>query len=167
MFVHDHSAEAIGIHLVDDEGFDAWRPSQPSATHTWLSTCLFRPERGKVAENRIESPVSECCHVFSDDESWSQNANGLEVVFPETRTLPRNASSFSSIADVLAVESSREHVDAWNCCKIERRNIIINLGIGPMLSEDGLGVFVILDKPAGPESSCSFEAEFDPSDAAE
>ena len=36
-------------------------------------TVPFRiiPERGKVAENGVESPSSECCHVLSDDEPGS------------------------------------------------------------------------------------------------
>lgn len=49
MFIHDHSPEAIAIHLIDEEGFDAWRAGQPESTRTWLANCQFRPERNKVA----------------------------------------------------------------------------------------------------------------------
>ena len=49
MFIHDHSIESIPIHLVYEDSFDTWRAAQPAATHTWLSTCLFRAERNKLA----------------------------------------------------------------------------------------------------------------------
>ena len=49
MFIHDHSPEAIAIHLVDEEGFEAWRASLSDADRTWLATSLFRPERNRLA----------------------------------------------------------------------------------------------------------------------
>jgi hypothetical protein len=125
------------------------------------------PDRGKVAQNGIESPSSERCNVLSDNESRSQYANGSTVIFPEARAMPRDASALSSIADVLAGESTGEYVDARNCSKIDCRNVVINRGVGPTLAQDRLSVFVALDKPDGVESRGSFEAEFDATDAAE
>ena len=62
MFVHDHSPEAIAVHLVDEEGFDEWRAGQPETARAWLTNCLFRPDRNKMAlapnnEGAVQSVV--------------------------------------------------------------------------------------------------------------
>jgi leucyl aminopeptidase len=49
MFTRESASDSIAIHLVDEEGYDAWRLAQPAETQTWLSTCLFRAERNRVA----------------------------------------------------------------------------------------------------------------------
>lgn len=49
MFTRDPAPDSIAICLVDEEGFDTWRASQPSNTRLWLAQCLFRPERNKLA----------------------------------------------------------------------------------------------------------------------
>ena len=122
-------------------------------------TMPFRiiPERGKVCKDNIESSISECCHVLSEHDTGSKNPNRSQVMLPEARTTPRDTNSLSSIADVLTGESPCEHVDRRNCCKIERRNVVINLGVGPVLSEDCLGVWVALDEPGSLEAPRSFK----------
>ncbi|HYM34363.1 MAG TPA: leucyl aminopeptidase family protein [Steroidobacteraceae bacterium] len=90
MFIHDHSVEAIGIHLIDEEGFDAWRAAQPGATHTWLTTCLFRPERNKVAlipdgDGKLQSVVVGLGKASIASEAMFWNAAGLPERLPDGR----------------------------------------------------------------------------------
>jgi len=49
MFIHDHSPEAVPLHLVDEDSFEAWRAGLSEHARTWLANCLFRPERNKLA----------------------------------------------------------------------------------------------------------------------
>jgi leucyl aminopeptidase len=49
MFAHEPSGDAVAVHLLFDEDYDAWRTAQPQATQTWLAQTLFRPERHRLA----------------------------------------------------------------------------------------------------------------------
>jgi leucyl aminopeptidase len=48
MFTRQSASDSIAIHLVDEEGCDAWRLTQPEETQAWLVTCLFRAERNRL-----------------------------------------------------------------------------------------------------------------------
>src|SRR5690349_7495202 len=49
MFAHEPPGNAVAVHLLFDEDYDAWRTTQPQATQTWLAQTLFRPERHRLA----------------------------------------------------------------------------------------------------------------------
>jgi leucyl aminopeptidase len=49
MFTHESASDSVAIHLIDEEGYDAWRLTQPATIQNWLATSLFRPERGRLA----------------------------------------------------------------------------------------------------------------------
>ncbi|MBC7983111.1 MAG: leucyl aminopeptidase family protein, partial [Candidatus Obscuribacterales bacterium] len=62
MFVRDHTAASIPIHLLFEEDYDAWRALQSVAAQNWLAQTLFRPERHKLGlipdtQGKLQSAV--------------------------------------------------------------------------------------------------------------
>jgi leucyl aminopeptidase len=49
MFAEDRSSNAIAIHLISEEGLDAWRAAQPLPIREWLAACSFRADRNQLA----------------------------------------------------------------------------------------------------------------------
>src|SRR5882724_9361823 len=49
MFARDHSNDSVAIHLVEEADFESWCAAQSTSTRAWLTACLFRPERNRLA----------------------------------------------------------------------------------------------------------------------
>jgi len=45
----DHSTPALPLHLLDRDGYGAWRAAQPAAAAAWLDAQGFQPAPGSVA----------------------------------------------------------------------------------------------------------------------
>jgi hypothetical protein len=69
------------------------------------------PALGQVAENNVNSPSKECCHVLHEDVARSNQANEPDVLGPQPRSLPADPGTLAGVADVLAGESSGPDVE--------------------------------------------------------
>jgi leucyl aminopeptidase len=103
MFIHDHSTEAVAIHLVDEEGFDSWRASQSNATHAWLATSQFRPERNKLVllpgnDGRLQAALAGLGKRNAQRDALFWVAAGLPERLPDGRFYVVSALDPVSIA---------------------------------------------------------------------
>ncbi len=101
MFIHDHSAASIAIHLVDEEGFDVWRVGQSVVADSWLTTNLFRPERNKIAlipthDGKLLSAVAGLGKQGLAPNSIFWIAAGLPERLPDGRYFIANKLSSAS-----------------------------------------------------------------------
>ena len=104
------------------------------------------PERGKRSEYRWKPPVNKRWDVLHDDVSGSNHANDSMVFPPKTRPLAVEARALACQADILAGESSNEHVwpfGAFASFRVEGSHVWENRDMGPVLVED-LGAEIIL-----------------------
>jgi hypothetical protein len=156
-------SEAVGVGQ-DEESV----PSVGSANGSRWDTIPLRiiPERGQVPENAVESVVSECGHVFHEDEAGSNFANDAGKVRPEARPRPFDARLPASVADVLAGEPATDEVGAsW--LGVEVSDIWGAGDSRPMACKDSPGVGVGFTLPNGVPEPGLFQAEFEAADAAE
>jgi hypothetical protein len=85
------------------------------------------PQRGQVPENNAEPPRSENWRVFHERVSRSNLANDAGHFSPQSGALSGDSGAFAGCADVLARESSRNHVNnASPWPSVKGANIIPN-----------------------------------------
>jgi hypothetical protein len=70
----------------------------------------IEPHRGQVPEDSVETPGSESCDVFHEDEAGSYLAHDPSEVRPEARPLPVDALALPGVADVLAGEAASDEI---------------------------------------------------------
>jgi hypothetical protein len=131
-------------------------------------TMPFRviPDRGKITQDPIEPSLGEHGDIFKERDARSTSANGTDAILPEARTIPRQASSSTSLADVLTRESPGDDVDSWKQRKIDIRNIAKNLGIGKSLTENTSRIHITFNRPHRAEPG-SVQPELKTADARE
>lgn len=126
------------------------------------------PETFQVSEHIVECQRDDPSNILANDPSGSCECNNFAHRRPEV-TVVSLCSLFSSVAEGLAGEAATDEIDSskptQSAC-VKRTNVIEAGNTWPMLSEDGLAVFVSLAEGNGPHS-CSLESEAESTNAAE
>jgi hypothetical protein len=101
------------------------------------------PDSGQVSENRSHPSIKQRCDVLHDDVSGSKFANEAREGRPQTGSFSPNSSASTSMADVLAWESTAYDIarDA-----AEGSDISMDRDCWPVPPEDGLAVLIVLDE---------------------
>ena len=133
-----------------------------------------RPERSitdapKASQNDVQAAsADEAGDVFDEDISGSESCDCTPEFKPQSGTIALlNSLAFAGSADVLAGESTGEHIRAGDFRPVHFSDIAVDGDSWPMLSEDGAAERVALAEPDGAEASGPFEAEVDAADAGE
>jgi hypothetical protein len=77
----DFESPMVGVGKNEDPSAEVW------GTHGGRGNnrpFRIEPERGQVAEDTVESSNKESCDVLHDDVSGSKNANGADVLSPQS-----------------------------------------------------------------------------------
>jgi hypothetical protein len=75
------------------------------------SPSRIKPQDGQVCENCAHPSTQQRCDVLHEDESGSNLANDSGHLSPEAGALAFNSSLVPGVADVLAREASRHHIN--------------------------------------------------------
>lgn len=108
----------------------------------------IKPDLGQRPENNVQPPSKQRCHVLQHNDSRSElsnHANGLEK---QSASLTRKSCPKSGVGNILAGEAAADDIDSpfafgwW-----KGSNVVPSSGVGPMLGENSLAVFVDFDLP--------------------
>jgi hypothetical protein len=137
--------------------------NEHSSSHVWSAHGTRRynrplrviPDFGQVSENRSHPSIKQRCDVFHDDVSGSYEANEAREGRPQTGSFSPNSSASTSMADVLAWETTADDVarDPLKGCDVS-----MDRDCWPVPPEDGLAVRIVLDELDGSHSG-SLESE--------
>jgi hypothetical protein len=92
----------------DEDALALMRSSGIVRSHT--TPLRIEPHRGQVTEDDIESPNSERCDVFHEDELRSHLANDASEVSPEAGPVSFDSFPLAGVADVLTGESASDAI---------------------------------------------------------
>lgn len=107
------------------------------------------PERGKVGDDGVEPPRSQGGDVLDDDVGRSALDDDPPELSPQARALSSEARTLASKADILAWESTTEHVALWEVGCSHMKYIRELRNVRPMAREGGTAEFLLLDLKHG------------------
>jgi hypothetical protein len=85
----------------------------------------IEPQRGQVTEDDVESPNSERCDVFHEDELGSHLANDASEVSPESAAVSLDSFPLAGVGDVLTGESASDAIhEATPRSAVEGGNVV-------------------------------------------
>lgn len=101
-FASDRS-EAVPLHVVSADSYDAWLKAQPEATCQWLETCEFKPSIGKVALVPDTKGGFGCAVVgFGDAKARKRGRFALAAAVP---SLPAQVFALAETPDGFETEN--------------------------------------------------------------
>lgn len=102
-------------------------------------------EPSEVADNTVQPSRKKGRNVFDDDEARPDFLDDARVFAPETGTLAVDAGSFTGVGNVLAGESTTEHVNRRKTSRIA--DVTEPFGLGPMSLKNAPAKRVDFDLP--------------------
>lgn len=161
---------ALGVGSNEEEAFAAVWGAEVGCSKA-SPPCVV-PRFGQVTLDDPEPSSNESADVLHNDDSGSKCANGSKELEPKAAAgADSNASTETSVADVLARETAGEDSDGLHVGPVDALDVSV-VGDVPVAFEDlvaGLlaAVRVVLGLPGGAQAGSAFQAEVEASAAGE
>jgi hypothetical protein len=129
------------------------------------------PDRSERPEHFVQSARSKGADVFDERVLRADFLDEAVELPPQTASLARQSGASPGGADILAGESSAEHIHGNSICResrgIERFNVFIDWHPRPMLVEDGTAERFDFAKRNSPKPTRAFQTQREPPESAE
>lgn len=121
----------------------------------------------EVGNNSVQPARNECRNVLDDDRAGSQFFDDAEVLAPEAGARAVEAGVSPGNADVLAWESTTNHLHGSQVVRADVAHVRVTLRVGPVHREDAATPRVQLDLPRDRAEPGPLKAKLEASDPRE
>lgn len=121
----------------------------------------------EVGNNSVQPARNECRNVLDDDRAGSQFFDDAEVLAPEAGARAVEAGVSPGNADVLAWESTTNHLHGLQVVGADVAHVRVTLRVWPMHGEHAAAPRVKLDLPRDRPEPSPLKAKLQPADARE